>query len=211
MLEDYHGMAQLKQEGEPYNPLMPNWVEYPSGKCGRWDRPGEVWQCVWPGEGLTLANGAHISNHGDSEAYFRLDGNGDLYQGSEIITICRLQATIKAKDEIIAGLRDELRHAEDRIDAANMACRSALEARDRHKQDSELRGTGLSVLTEANKDLWTKLDMQTAETAQCMARIKELEAKLAGKAEPNTRDMSRLGHFGESHAKNGLSLFDRYY
>lgn len=62
-------------------------------------------------------------------------------------------------------------------------------------------------------DLQTQLDMQTAETLSCLERIKELEAQLGQKAEnkPNTRDMSRLGHFGESHAKNGLSLFDRYY
>lgn len=122
--------------------------------------------------------------------------------------ITKLQATIAHKDEIIAGLQDEIDFLKAREAATELAEKRALferdkaiEAlrdicleRDKHKEDSELCGVGLSVLTEANKGLRARLN------------------------KPNEPDNSKgaqlahaIGNAGESMSKQGLSLFDRYY
>lgn len=105
-------------------------------------------------------------------------------------------------EEIIKGLQNERDKWRDTAlanerDTQKLAlqCADICKERDRHKEDSELRGIGLDALIEANKRL--------------TERIARLEAKEPPK--PNTRDTSRLGHFGEATAKQGLALFDRYY
>lgn len=74
----------------------------------------------------------------------------------------------------------------------------------------------MQLYVDANElaiELQEKLNIAQSEIVRCMDQISELEAALLDKAEPrpNTRDMSRVANFSESHARNGLPKFDRYY
>lgn len=133
----------------------------------------------------------------------------------------RAYATIRAKEDIISGLRDEMNFLRAREAATEAAEGRALDRAEQFKAERDrligeneankaiaaerlieidLRNTGLSLLTEAN-----------AELKQQVARLEAQlgEAKLGGK--PNTHNTSRLGHFGEAQTKQGLALYDRYY
>lgn len=198
------------------------------------------WQCVRPGESLELADGATISNYGNEDAFIKLDANGSLWQeggnrlelvGGNSHTVPKVsypplpvierpvpvtataisvaeenaeawaetdypklmrakididlercyQATIKAKDEIIAALNADI--------SKLLAINGAEYGRANRAE-------------EESRNLHDRL----------MHACEELDRLKNGEPDkPSTRDMSRLGHFGESHAKNGLSLFDRYY
>lgn len=228
MLEDYHGIAQLKQEGVPY--------------CEADPIVGKVY--IGPRSAKTFADGSHFLNGSNMTAEILLHESGGKtvnylesirpasyppvpqIKQPEAITateaaqwmrenggIRELQAKIKAKDETIAKLQaDNARLNQalwDALDIDGSVIRQNKELAAKLDQAEEESRNLHDALMAANE----ALDMQTAETMACMERIKQLEAELASlrPAKPNTRDMSRLGHFGESHAKNGLSLFDRYF
>ncbi len=140
----------------------------------------------------------------------------------------RFLASLKAKDEIIAGLRDELGRASSIIEANEAAEKRALFERDKAidglrdlclerdklKEDAELASIAISALIQANKELTAKLETAEEEGRNLhdnlMDVCEDLD-RLNGEPKPNTRDTSRLGHFGEAQTRQGLALFDRYY
>lgn len=126
--------------------------------------------------------------------------------------------TIGHMQEIIQGLsieRDKWRDtalANER-DTKKLAlqCAEICKERDKHKEDSELRGIAIEGLLQANKELDGAEDRALSKAEEWRARALKAEAELGKPAKPNTRDMSRVANMGKAQAMQGLPKFDRYY
>lgn len=103
-------------------------------------------------------------------------------------TIEKQAATIKAKDEIIAGLQGDIKRLLD-VNEANFR---------------EVKQARIECDEARDKLAETERYAKTLE-----ATIAELNRQLGNEPKPNTRDMSRVAKLGESH-KQGLRIHDHY-
>lgn len=135
----------------------------------------------------------------------------------------RYQATIAHKDEVIAGLQDEINFLKAREAATEIAEKRALFERD--KAIEALKNSDIGKLRQERADWRNRAIAAEAERdkhkedsdlrATAIHALLQAKNETRKQAKPDNSKGAQLAHAignaGESMSKQGLSLFDRYY